>query len=330
MPRASAWGGGGGGGLTFVSVTPPMTGDGTPGSPLDVPDATISDPGLMSAANVTKLAGIATDATNTPLSSTLPAAVGTAAIGVGTTAARGDHVHALPSVGPGAGAIAHPASITLDAQGRVTAASAGSAPPSYPLSVANGGTGASTLTAHAVLVGNGSSAPAVVGPSASTGKLLTSHGLASDPSFDDPITATGGTVDLPSPPFTFTDATGFVDTGLEFAAPSAGTFWLVFDLLLSATSAPSVAGDEVANLRLYDITAAAVVTGSDRAVGVLAQGTTERTTAASVAYRVTVASTRTLKLQSKADAGSSSGLTINLDSVATYGLTQLNWMKVGN
>jgi hypothetical protein len=34
----------------------------------------------------------------------------------------------LPNVGPGAGAIAYPASITLDAQGRVTAASAGTAP----------------------------------------------------------------------------------------------------------------------------------------------------------------------------------------------------------
>lgn len=34
----------------------------------------------------------------------------------------------LPNVGPGAGAIAYPTSITLDAQGRVTAASAGTAP----------------------------------------------------------------------------------------------------------------------------------------------------------------------------------------------------------
>ncbi len=34
----------------------------------------------------------------------------------------------LPNTGPGAGAIAYPTSITLDAQGRVTAASAGSAP----------------------------------------------------------------------------------------------------------------------------------------------------------------------------------------------------------
>ena len=64
------------------------------------------------------------------LASTTPANVGTAAVGVGTTAARADHVHALPTVGPGAGAVAYPASVTLDANGRVTAATAGSAPPS--------------------------------------------------------------------------------------------------------------------------------------------------------------------------------------------------------
>jgi hypothetical protein len=50
--------------------------------------------GAMSAADKVKLDGIASGATNTPLSSTLPSPVGTAAIGVGSTAARHDHVHA--------------------------------------------------------------------------------------------------------------------------------------------------------------------------------------------------------------------------------------------
>lgn len=50
--------------------------------------------GFMSAADFAKLAGITTGATNTPLASTTPAAVGSAAVGVGTTAARADHVHA--------------------------------------------------------------------------------------------------------------------------------------------------------------------------------------------------------------------------------------------
>ena len=60
--------------------------------------ATTSVAGLMSAADKTKLDGIATGATALALSSTTPAALGTAAVGTGTTAARADHVHALPAV----------------------------------------------------------------------------------------------------------------------------------------------------------------------------------------------------------------------------------------
>lgn len=57
--------------------------------------ATAAQPGLMSAAYAAKLDSIATGATAGPsLASTTPAAVGTAAVGVGTTAARADHVHA--------------------------------------------------------------------------------------------------------------------------------------------------------------------------------------------------------------------------------------------
>lgn len=56
--------------------------------------ATTSVAGFMSAADKTKLNGVATGATNTPLSSTPPTDVGTTAVGVGTSAARADHVHA--------------------------------------------------------------------------------------------------------------------------------------------------------------------------------------------------------------------------------------------
>ena len=59
--------------------------------------ATSAAAGFMSAADKTKLDGIAASATNTPLASTTPAALGTAAVGTGTTAARADHVHALPT-----------------------------------------------------------------------------------------------------------------------------------------------------------------------------------------------------------------------------------------
>lgn len=81
-------------GLSSVSVTGAVTGDGTPGNPLDVSPVSGAAAGTMSAADKTKLDGIAAGATNTSLSGTLPAAVGAAAIGAGTTAARDDHVHA--------------------------------------------------------------------------------------------------------------------------------------------------------------------------------------------------------------------------------------------
>lgn len=49
--------------------------------------------------------------------------------------------------------------------------------------VAGGGTGATSLTAHSVLIGAGTSAIVQVGPVASTGCLLASNGVGSDPGF---------------------------------------------------------------------------------------------------------------------------------------------------
>lgn len=53
---------------------------------------------------------------------------------------------------------------------------------STPVSVAHGGTGASTLTARAVLVGEGTSAIAAVGPG-TAGQVLQSSGAAADPAY---------------------------------------------------------------------------------------------------------------------------------------------------
>ena len=64
--------------------------------------ATGSVAGFMSAADRTKLDTVATNATNTPLSSTTPADVGNSAIGVGTTAAKADHVHGHGNLAGGA------------------------------------------------------------------------------------------------------------------------------------------------------------------------------------------------------------------------------------
>lgn len=63
-------------------------------------NATTSAAGFMSAADKSKLNGVATGATNTPLSSSTPSAeaVGsTGAAGSSTSAARADHRHAMPT-----------------------------------------------------------------------------------------------------------------------------------------------------------------------------------------------------------------------------------------
>lgn len=59
--------------------------------------------------------------------------------------------------------------------------------------VSEGGTGAASLSAHGVIVGEGTSAVAVVGPDATVGKPLLSAGASADPAFGDLGVAHGGT-----------------------------------------------------------------------------------------------------------------------------------------
>lgn len=77
----------------------------------------------------------------TTVADSLTVSAGAGLSGGGSVSLGGSTSLSLPNVGPGAGAIAYPASVTLDDQGRVSAATPGSAPPALPLSRANGGLG---------------------------------------------------------------------------------------------------------------------------------------------------------------------------------------------
>lgn len=62
-----------------------------------------------------------------------------------------------------------------------------------PLNVAHGGTGLTTITAHDLLIGNGTSAITLLAPSATSGVALISQGAASNPAYGTVVVAGGGT-----------------------------------------------------------------------------------------------------------------------------------------
>lgn len=72
-------------------------------------------------------------------------------------------------------AVTHLSTVSAGSATVTGAVSAGSASLTTPLGVASGGTGAATLTANNVLLGNGTSAPLTVAPG-TTGNVLTSNG----------------------------------------------------------------------------------------------------------------------------------------------------------
>ena len=63
----------------------------------------------------------------------------------------------------------------------------------YLAAVANGGTGLAALTAHDLIIGNGTSAATLLAPSATSGVPLISQGASSDPAYGTAVVAGGGT-----------------------------------------------------------------------------------------------------------------------------------------
>ena len=92
-----------------------------------------------------------------------------------------------------------------------------------PLSIANGGTGASTLTQYSVLLGNGTGAVQSVGPSATAGLPLVSGGSSANPSFSALAVAGGGTGATSASGTALDNITGFSSTGF-LTRTGAGTY----------------------------------------------------------------------------------------------------------
>lgn len=99
--------------------------------------------------------------------------------------------------------------------------------------VADGGTGASSLTANGVLLGNGTSAVQVTA-TGTANQVLTSNGGGSAPTFQALPGATYGTSTLSSD-FTLSSSAGtFEDTGLSITLPSAGVYYIFGDVRAQA------------------------------------------------------------------------------------------------
>lgn len=280
-------------GNSYVNWASPGTiGSGTPAA-VTATTFTGSGSGLtgVPAASITgSLSGVTIDCASNTCSNIANAALvnnsitvtaGTGLSGGGVVSLGGTVSLTLPSVGPGAGAIAYPASITLDAQGRVSAASAGSAPApaTRTITAGTGLTGGGDLSADRTLAIAATTVSAASYPTSgqiptftvnAQGQLtaagstttLTSPAIAS-PTFSGSATGTytlGGTPTITAPAisgptlsgtvlgtYTFGGTPTFPATGVSAAAyPTAGlipTFTVGADGRLSvAGSASSLSG----------------------------------------------------------------------------------------
>jgi hypothetical protein len=139
------------------------------------------------------------------LNSALPTAYDTAAEPLGEVASsglsnaysRGDHIHPIPYVVPTADKLFMPRKIGIigaitaeavdfDGTGDVFLNALRIDPYFFETAVpvSSGGTGATTLTSHGLLIGNGTSAVGTISPVNSSAKFLRSNGLDSHPSYE--------------------------------------------------------------------------------------------------------------------------------------------------
>jgi len=180
-----------------------------------------------------------------------------------------------------------------------------------PVSVANGGTGASTLTANNVLVGNGTSAVGFIAPGTS-GNVLTSTGTTWT---SQAPTGGGGTGTVTSVGF----STGTIGLTVSGSNPitTSGTFTLA-GVLNAANGGTGVAGTLTGYLKANGtgaMTASATVLGSDvsgnilgsaanvTGVVALANGGTGATSAAAAATALGVGTTSAASFSSVTTTG---------------------------
>lgn len=191
-----------------------------------------------------------------------------------------------------------------------------------PVSVANGGLGATTLTQYGVLVGNGTSAVSIT--AAGTANHVLTANASANPTFQALPTASSGESILGSP-YTISSSS-FSDTGLSVTLPSAGTYFLYANVRGSL----AISGGGAADLAIefYNSTDSAAVTNSETQLlltvvtGQVMQGTAPMTCI------ITVAASKTIKLYAKRN----SGPTFTASSIESdaSGRTRMGYVKLAS
>lgn len=186
-----------------------------------------------------------------------------------------------------------------------------------PVKVVDGGTGQTSLSAHCVLLGEGTGGISVAAQG-TAGQVLTSQGASSDPAMLDPVGAANGQSVLGSA-YTFTSVAGvFEDVGVSVSLPSAGTY--VIGYYMRGRVQGSVAGSFVTG-RLYNSTDAAAVTESEGLAVYAGAAATPYLATISVTKIVAITTTKTIKLQAACTInGTVSAKTVDSDSNGKTGI----------
>lgn len=188
--------------------------------------------------------------------------------------------------------------------------------------VAKGGTGATTLTAHGVVVGNGTSAVNITGAGTS-GQVLTSNGASADPTFQTP--AGGGEVSHIQRVLTSGEMLALSTSPQQvLAAPGAGKAYIIqqWSAMLNYNSATYTNGG---NLSLVGATTAATYAAFSNAAYIGTTSTYSSTTGTAVTGNSTGMFNEAInvKLASAATTGNS---TVTVDIWYSIYSPSLGWV----
>lgn len=119
----------------------------------------------------------------------------------------------------------------------------------------------------------------------------------------------------------------WADIGLDLSL-SAGTWWVTAEVLGFANTASPAAGDEGMILRLYNSTAAAAITNSERPLVLLGEGTLGGYAEGVLTEVVTVGVTSSIRAQAMDVGGSTALANAQVQSNSTFGRTRMSALKL--